>query len=766
MPNPLDFTITDPDAMRYELMRDATMKDGGQVQHQDMQRVHMADGGMFTRLIHGSPTKIKPEVGRFIDTTTEQAYALKRAADKMDVYGQQGPGYLNQFDVPSEKLIRFDTQFTPDQITQMRKTWSKIPADTTSLMGEDLYDLATQHGVGHDTLMPHIAKSIDYAGYQRLPTGTGGKDEWFRITNPDYLQRVRNEAHGGAVHMADGGQAEMPYGGVSLDNLPERNAFSLNSKPASQAYSGYDVPQIDASGKPMALPKTSYDMKLDMINNDLAKGIKPDWMSFEDFAQDQVSRGRGTGHILPAVMKAMSFPYEMAEKAIGSSMGIDPMMGMVGKMGELHAIPGAARYMASRLAPELKDTAAMAADLYMQGRMPGMVAPASYAILPEKAALRMQAKSIIDPQRMAFPGIYGNPAEIAAEAASRVAPESENLKKVFGVTRDDLYEIGKELRGNLPGTLPGAAANPKGSAAAEKIMTNKNVQRILDVNAEAEKYPELVRNMDPWYVMTPYYKRMEELLGPKKAAIEYRLQNTLMGMASPGSEVTTEIPRGSAAYFLHKQGRWPEFMESLAVPANKREAAGVASDIIDVPGHVYHRTAQAKPMDTFLRTGEMDMSSPKVPMYIEASGVPQTGFQTQTPVGDAHWSRAVGLADARNKQMRKGVEIVPGASVSNPEMTQLAPWWRDKIAAELGIESVPAQARTWGAFSGQTGVTTPIGSPKLEMIADQIAMTAKRLGVSLETARDMVMLGQARIGKKEGGEVSIDQMRHELTKAK
>jgi len=373
MPNPLDFTITDPDAMRYELMRDATMKDGGQVQHQDMQRVHMADGGMFTRLIHGSPTKIKPEVGRFIDTTTEQAYALKRAADKMDVYGQQGPGYLNQFDVPSEKLIRFDTQFTPDQITQMRKTWSKIPADTTSLMGEDLYDLATQHGVGHDTLMPHIAKSIDYAGYQRLPTGTGGKDEWFRITNPDYLQRVRNEAHGGAVHMADGGQAEMPYGGVSLDNLPERNAFSLNSKPASQAYSGYDVPQIDASGKPMALPKTSYDMKLDMINNDLAKGIKPDWMSFEDFAQDQVSRGRGTGHILPAAMKAMSFPYEMAEKAIGSSMGIDPTMGMIGKTGELHVVPGAGRFAAQQYGLPLAEKAL---SMYEQGQLTPGVNPA------------------------------------------------------------------------------------------------------------------------------------------------------------------------------------------------------------------------------------------------------------------------------------------------------------------------------------------------------------------------------------------------------
>jgi hypothetical protein len=352
--------------------------------------------------------------------------------------------------------------------------------------------------------------------------------------------------------------------------------------------------------------------------------------------------------------------------------------------------------------------------------------------------------TVKSPERIAFPGIYGNPAKIAAEAASRVAPESPNLKRLFGVTRDDLMQIAHSREGNLPGALPGAAANPRGSEAAEKVMTPKNVQRILDVNAEATKHPELVRGMDPWYVMDPFYNRMVQLLGKDEAIKEYRKMNILSGMASPGSEVMTEIPRGSAAYFLQKQGRWPEFMKSVAIPQKDRAAAGVAEDIIGVPGHVYHRTAQADPMDKYLKSGQFTMTTPKVPLYIESSGVPDTGFQTRTPVGDAHWSRAVGLGDTRTSQNF-------GASVSNPEMTQLAPWWREKIAQQLGIESVPAQARTWGAFSGQTGVTTPIGSPKLEMIADQIMDTAKRLGVSPETARDMVMTGEARIGKKDGG---------------
>ena len=61
------------------------------------------------------------------------------------------------------------------------------------------------------------------------------------------------------------------------------------------------------------------------------------------------------------------------------------------------------------------------------------------------------------------------------------------------------------------------------------------------------------------------------------------------------------------------------------------------------------------------------MQTPKVPMYIQASGVPETGFQTAMPVGDAHWSRAVGLGDTRTNQAY-------GASVSTPEMSQLGPW--------------------------------------------------------------------------------------------
>jgi hypothetical protein len=364
-----------------------------------------------------------------------------------------------------------------------------------------------------------------------------------------------------------------------------------------------------------------------------------------------------------------------------------------------------------------------------------------------KVARKAKVKPTVkEAERVAFPGIYDDPRIIAEKASSRVASESPAMKQLFGVTRDDLYEMSKGRKGNIEGKLPGAAENPKGSKAAEKVMTKKNEQRLLDALYESEKYPELVKGMDPWYTMDPLFKQMVQLMGEEKAVKEYKKFNTLLGMASPGSEVTTEIPRGTAAYFLQKEGRFPEFEEFAGMPAAKRREIDFPQDILNVPGHMYHKTAHSTPMAKFLETGELGMDSPKVPMYIEASGVPETGFQTDVPVGDAHWSRAVGLGDTRTSKNF-------GASVSTPEMSMLAPWWRKKIAGEVGIESVPAQARTWGLFSPQTGVTTPIGKPKLEMISDKIMETARRLNISPEEARDLVLMGKTYAGKAGGGAI-------------
>ena len=373
-------------------------------------------------------------------------------------------------------------------------------------------------------------------------------------------------------------------------------------------------------------------------------------------------------------------------------------------------------------------------------------------ILPSATFKSAPEQTVTDPLRNAFPGIYKRPDVIAQEAAARVAPESPALKQLFGVTRDDLYQMGKGRVGNVPGLLPGAAANPKGSRAAVNVMNPRNEQRLLDVLSESEKHPELVRGMDPWYIMDPAYKRLEELVGPEEAVKRYKQLNTLTGMASPGSDVLTEMNRGTAANYLATQGRFSDFVDYAGKPMGAR-GADFPDDLRAVMGHPYHRTAQAIPMQQYLDTGAVQMSSPKVPAYIQASSVPQAGFQTDLPVGDAHWSRAVGLADTRGAATRKGQSVVPGASVSNPEMSTLAPWWKDKIAGQVGLESVPAQARAWGAFSPQTGVESPIGAPKLELLSMKIMEAANRYGVSPEQARDMILKGEGYAGKAAGGSI-------------
>jgi hypothetical protein len=106
--------------------------------------------------------------------------------------------------------------------------------------------------------------------------------------------------------------------------------------------------------------------------------------------------------------------------------------------------------------------------------------------LPSQAFKAAPEQTVTDPLRNAFPGIYKRPDVIAAEAAARVAPESDALKRLFGVTRDDLYQMGKGRVGNISGVLPGAAANPKGSKAAIAVINPQNEQRLLDVLSESE----------------------------------------------------------------------------------------------------------------------------------------------------------------------------------------------------------------------------------------------------------------------------------------
>ena len=373
------------------------------------------------------------------------------------------------------------------------------------------------------------------------------------------------------------------------------------------------------------------------------------------------------------------------------------------------------------------------------------------------AGITKRQATVVNPERIAYPGIYSNPRELVQEAANRVAPESPLLKQLFGVTREDLFDISQQGTrvGNITDVPFKTAANPKGAAHATQVMNPRNVQRLQDIVAEAKQQPELYKGMASWYTMDPLYKRFVDIYGPDRAIGEYNKFNTLTGMSSPGSEVLTELNRGTAANMMDTAGRFAEFRKYGGLPEGKRKS-DFPPELAGVTGHPYHKTAQSGPMEKYLETGLLNMGSAKVPSYIHASGVPETGFQTQWPVGDAHWSRLVGLPDVRGATTKKGKESVPNASASVPEMVSLGPWFNQRIAQPMGMEAVPAQAVIWGAGSGATGVTSPIGAPKLELLAQQIGETAKRLNITPEAARDLIIRGKAYAGGITKGGLLVD----------
>jgi hypothetical protein len=201
--------------------------------------------------------------------------------------------------------------------------------------------------------------------------------------------------------------------------------------------------------------------------------------------------------------------------------------------------------------------------------------------------------------------------------------------------------------------------------------------------------------------------------------------------------VVTELNRGTGALYLNEQGRLDDYFKY----GGKMGQPGAPADMDRIRGHMGHKTAHGVPTGRYFESGALQMKSPKVPAYIQAAGVPETGFQTSFPVGDAHYSRAIGLSDVR-PELAGG----PGASWSMPEAMQLAPWWRDDVAGQVGLESVPAQALAWGLFGPQTGVETKIAAPKLEILADMIAERARDRGISIEQARDEILMGQDYVG--------------------
>jgi hypothetical protein len=201
----------------------------------------------------------------------------------------------------------------------------------------------------------------------------------YTIQDPDAmrfaLMQDSGYRKGGAVRMADGGildghpvfqTAQTPFAEYRHSIGMSRGGEHFEGGGQVTGY-GSDVPQLDAQGNVIRTQPTAEQRLLD-------RGIAPEGMSDSQYAQAQIDRGNANpGHLANALMRILSIP----EHLTGSSMGLDPMMGLIGKTGELHSIPKAGQYAASRVAPFAKDTAQMAAELYERGQMPGMVKPTS-----------------------------------------------------------------------------------------------------------------------------------------------------------------------------------------------------------------------------------------------------------------------------------------------------------------------------------------------------------------------------------------------------
>lgn len=145
------------------------------------------------RVLHGSPTRIGLEKGKNLDVTTDPGYAVKRASDKMSMFGQEGPPMVNKFDIPAKRVLRFEETYSPEDVKLMRRFFNKLP-EGKAMTGEEIYDAAQ----GKDFVMEGIAKAGGLSGYERPAGGSGGVGNWYRITNQEELTR---KARGGLAQI-------------------------------------------------------------------------------------------------------------------------------------------------------------------------------------------------------------------------------------------------------------------------------------------------------------------------------------------------------------------------------------------------------------------------------------------------------------------------------------------------------------------------------------------------------------------------------------
>jgi hypothetical protein len=202
------------------------------------------------RVLHGSPTKVRLDKEKNLDVTTDESYAMKRARDKMEMFGQSGPPMLNKFDVPAAKMLRFQETYSPEDVALMRRFFNRLP-EGKSMTGEEIYDTAG----GKDFVMEGIAKAGGMAGYERPAGGSGGIGNWYRVTDQEALTR---KARGGLIQGyadggAKGGKVDLARRGIlGLSRLFEEPAKTANLPAVIPTTPLAKVPEVTAKPETVA----------------------------------------------------------------------------------------------------------------------------------------------------------------------------------------------------------------------------------------------------------------------------------------------------------------------------------------------------------------------------------------------------------------------------------------------------------------------------------------------------------------------------------
>lgn len=359
------------------------------------------------------------------------------------------------------------------------------------------------------------------------------------------------------------------------------------------------------------------------------------------------------------------------------------------------------------------------------------------------------------PQRMDFSGIWGDPREIARVANDMVSPEHPSLKQIFGVTREDLLNDYGNRTGNLSGAdllSPMKSRRPPTAGSIENTMTPRNAQRLVDIIAEAKKYPNLVAGSN-FYPLDPLFHRTEQLMPRDDAVDQFRRFNLLTGYNSPGSSVEDEIRRGASAQHFAAQGRLNEWLMNAGTPEELRDRY-FPDDLRYLKPGPYHKSGTApgvaRVLPDFDYRSMVGTDRPKLPLYVGASGIPETGFQTDYPVLDTHMVRQIGLHDIRPNY--------PDAMPKVNDAHVFAPWFAKNVAQPHDLSSTRAQALLWNVLGPQTGIKTTVAVPKLEQYSRYFSQRANELGLDPNEVTDQVLRGEERArggflrGYADGGE--------------